>query len=266
MNKNIVFVIFCILFISCGNIEENNLISESQKNENFRITTTEKDLDENNHLHLERKQFKVFDKYNRIINIDNNSFLFYDQNNKLINIKSVYKREGKGLAKVINEKRIYDLNGNLRFILDENDTTSYFTYNRDKKLIKEIYPRQEIFYEYKNNLISKKTIIEDGDTLEVHNYAYDKSKKLNTDVYVFSKKNKMKVFYKYYSNNKLFSKRDSSYSKTNDPNEYIEFLTEYYYDKNDSVVEIRKSGRILSEKVFKLRGKTKFEYLTNRPK
>ncbi len=71
----------------------------------------------------------------------------------------------------------------------------------------------------------------------------------------------MKTYYKYNSNNKLFSKRDSSFSTVTNPNQYIEFLTEYYYDKNDSLIEIRKLGRIYTEKEFKIRGKTKFKYL-----
>ena len=71
----------------------------------------------------------------------------------------------------------------------------------------------------------------------------------------------MRTYHKYNSNNKLFSERDSSYSKVTNPNQFIEFLTEYYYDKNDSIIEIRKLGRIYSEKNFKIRGKTKFRYL-----
>ncbi|QLC65927.1 hypothetical protein LPB248_06410 [Flavobacterium sp. LPB0248] len=71
----------------------------------------------------------------------------------------------------------------------------------------------------------------------------------------------MRSYYKYYPNNKLFSKRDSSYSKITNPNQYVEFLTEYYYDNKDSIKEIRNLGRVSCEKDFKLRGKAKFEYL-----
>jgi hypothetical protein len=71
----------------------------------------------------------------------------------------------------------------------------------------------------------------------------------------------MKTYYKYYSNNKLFSERDSSYSKVTNPNQFIEFLTEYYYDKNDSIIEIRDLGRVACEREFKIRGKRKFSYV-----
>lgn len=260
MKRNLVFTILLLILTSCGNIEENYLIANSKNDEKFRIVITVRNLTEKDSLLSEQKSFKVFDKLNRLININDNSFMFYNSNGKLINTKSIYKRKGKGLAKIINREQFYDSFGNLIFILGDKDTIAKYTYNSNQKIIKEAYTYEEIIYEYKDNLNSKKIIIEDNDTSKVSNYFYNKTGKLVTENWTFSKKYDMKSFYKYYSNNKLFSKRDSSYAKTTNPNEYVEFLTEYYYDKNDSIIEIRDLGRVLSENEFKIRGKRTFEY------
>ncbi|KAF2327390.1 hypothetical protein [Flavobacterium daemonense] len=260
MKRHLIFTILLLLLTSCGNIEESSLISNSKNDEKFRIVVTEKHLTEKDSVLSEHKSFKVFDKLNRLINVNDNLFMFYNSNNKLINTKSIFKRKGKGLAKIINREQFYDSFGNLIFILDDNDTIAKYTYDSNQKIIKEAYTYKQIIYEYKDNFNSKKIIIEDNDTSKVSNYFYDKTGKLVTENWTFSKKHEMKSFYKYYSNNKLFSKRDSSYVKTTNPNEYVEFLTEYYYDKNDSIIEIRDLGRVLSENEFKLRGKRIFEY------
>ncbi len=120
---------------------------------------------------------------------------------------------------------------------------------------------ETINYEYLNGKISKKTIFEDNEISRISEYKYDKLNRIETEDWVFSGTNRMRTYYKYNSKNKLFSERDSSFSNVINPNEYVEFLTEYYYDKNDSIIEIRKSGRIHSENEFKIRGKTKFSYL-----
>ncbi|MEY2922156.1 MAG: hypothetical protein RL108_778, partial [Bacteroidota bacterium] len=64
----------------------------------------------------------------------------------------------------------------------------------------------------------------------------------------------------YYPNGKLFSERDSSFKKTNVPNEFVEFKTEYYYLKNDSLSRKKELGRVFSEKEFKLRGYETYDY------
>ncbi len=260
MKKLPIFIILFLGLKSCGRFEESNLISDSKNIEKYRILVTQKDLTETDSVLSELKSFKVFDKHNRLININDNSFMFYDSNNRLINTKYIYKREGKGFSKIIDQKQFYDSSGNLILILNNNDTIARFTYNSNHKLIKEVNSQRKTIYEYKDNLNSKKIIIEDNHISKVSNYFYDKTGKLVFENWTFDKNHKMKSFFKYYSNNKLFSKKDSCYLKTTNPNEYVEFLTEYYYDKNDSIIEIKNLGRILSENEFKLRGKTRFEY------
>ncbi|KQB44065.1 hypothetical protein RCH33_3235 [Flavobacterium daejeonense] len=264
MKKLSILIFISISLTFCGKVEENRLIAETEKAEKYRISITETKVTDKDSIWFEKKSFKVYDRLNRVINENDNSFLFYDSKNKLINTKLIYKREGKGFPRIINRKRIYNSKGKLIAILNdsnpETDTIVTFTYNSSNKVIKEENNTQKTLYEYKNNLISKKTIIESNDTIKTSNYFYDKSGKIISEVWIFSGKNKVKSFYKYYPNNKLLSKRDSSYSVKSNPNEYVEFLTEYYYDKNDSISEIRSLGRVLSETDFKLKGKTKFKY------
>lgn len=266
MKRNIFLIILLCNLISCGNLEENNLLESSEKNKSYQITKTENHLDEKNSLiGKEVYLIRVYDSKNNLINTNNNKFYFYNFSNKLTETKSIYKREGKGIiSKIINHKYFYDKKGNLIKITDNSEKEEIikkFKYDKFGNLESEIGIRKSINYQYLNAKISKKTIVEDNEVSKISEYKYDKFNRIKTEDWVFSGTNRMKTYYKYYSNNKLFSKRDSSFSKVTNPNQYVEFLTEYYYDKNDSIVEIRKLGRVDSEKEFKIRGKTKFSYL-----
>lgn len=266
MKRNIFLIILLCNLISCGNLEEHNLLESSEKNKSYQITKTENHFDEKDSL-IGKKTYlvSIYDSKNNIINTNNNKFYFYDSSNKLTETKSVYKREGKGIiSKIINHKYHYDKKGNLIKITDNSEKEEIikrFKYDNYGNLESEIGMRETINYQYLNAKISKKTITEDNEISKISEYKYDKFNRIDSENWVFSGANRMKTYYKYYSNNKLFSKRDSSLSKVTNPNQYVEFLTEYYYDNNDSIVEIRKLGRVDRGKEFKIRGKTKFTYL-----
>lgn len=258
-------ILICNL-ISCGNFEENNLLEYSAENKSYQITKTEINLNEKDStIRKENNQTNIYDSKNRLINSNNITFYFYNSKNKISETNSIYKREGKGrISKIIKHKYYYDQNENLIKITEnteKEEIVKILKYDKFGNLKTEIGNRETINYEYSNGKISKKTIIEDNAISKISEYKYGKLNKIETEDWVFSGTNRMKTYYKYNSNNKLFSQRDSSYSKATNPNEIVEFLTEYYYDKNDSIVEIRKLGRVYSEKKFKIRGKTKFSYL-----
>lgn len=266
MKRTIFFILFTIILTSCGKFEENQLLNYSDENKNYQVTTTAKKLNEKDSLIAKEQPFvRVYNLKNKLINVNNSSFYFYDKNDKLVEAKFVYKREGRSiLAKIITDRYVYDKKGRLIKIVsgteEEEMVIKTFKYNRLGKLESEISPFETINYEYLNNKISKKTILEDESVSKISEYKYDRFNRIIVENWVFSGTDQMITYYKYYPNNKLRTKRDSSYSNKTNPNEYVEFLTEYYYDKKDSIIERRNLGRILSEKTFKLRGKTKFEY------
>lgn len=252
--------------ISCGNFEENNLLEYSAKNKYYQITKIETNLNEKDSIiRKEANQIKVYDLKNRLINSNDITFYFYNSKNKISETKSIYKREGKGrISKIIKQKYFYDENENLIKITDnteKEEIVKELKYDEYGNLESEIGRHETINYKYSNGKISNKTIIENNEISKSSKYKYGKLNKIETEDWVFSGTNRMKTYYKYNSNNKLFSKRDSSYSKVTNPNQYVEFLTEYYYNKNDSIIEIRKLGRVHNEKEFKIRGKIKFSYL-----
>ncbi|MFC5684567.1 RHS repeat domain-containing protein [Flavobacterium sp. MAHUQ-51] len=266
MKRHFFLLILLCNLISCGNLEENSLLEYSEKNKSYQITITENNLNEKDSIIRRATSVtNIYDSKNNLINSNNLSFYFYNSQNKLSETKSVYKREGKGLiSKILKHKYLYDKNGKLIKIIDntKNDVIIWeLKYDKFGNLKSEIGLRETINYEYLNGKVIKKTVIEDNEISKVSEYKYDKLNRIEIEDWVFSGTNRMKTYYKYNSNNKLFSKRDSSFSKITNPNQYIEFLTEYYYDKNDSLIEIRKLGRIYTEKEFKIRGKTKFKYL-----
>lgn len=266
MTRNIILIILFFNFISCRNIEENNLLKYSEENKSYEITKTEKYLNEKDSLiRKERKLVSVYDSKDRLISTNNNSFNFYNSKNKLSETKSVYRRKGNGIIVNITEnKYLYNEKGNLIKIVNPAEKESIiktFEYDEFGNLISEVGLREIINYEYSNRKIAKKTILENNEISEISKYKYDKLNRIITEDWFFSETDQMRIYYKYYPNNKLFSKRDSSYSKVTNPNQYVEFLKEYYYDIEDSIIEIRDLGRVASEKDFKLRGKTKFEYL-----
>ena len=69
----------------------------------------------------------------------------------------------------------------------------------------------------------------------------------------------MKTKFEYNEKGKLFREIDSSFNQGTNPNEFVEFMDEYKYDKNDSIIEIIILGRVLSESDFKVRGRKIFE-------
>lgn len=265
MKRNIILIFLFFNFISCRNIEEHNLLKYSEENKSYEIIKIEKNLNEKDSLiRKERNSVFVYNSKNKLINVNNNYFYFYNPNGKISETKSIYKREGKGnIVNITKNKYLYNEKGNLIKIVnpEENENViKTLKYDKFGNLISEVGLRETINYEYLKGKIVKKTILENNEISKISNYKYDKWNRILTEDWVFSETNLMKTYYKYYPNNKLFSKRDSSYSKVTNPNQYVEFLTEYYYDKKDSIIEIRDLGRVASEKDFKIRCKTKFEY------
>ena len=266
VKRHLILIILLCNLISCGNFEENNLLEYSEKNKSYQITKTVKHFNEKDSLIGKvNSSISVYDSKNRLININNNYFYFYDSIDRLSETKLVYRREGKGrISRIIIHKYFYDQNKNLVNITDnteKKDTLKSLKYDKFGNLESEIGIREKIDYQYSNSKLSKKTIIENNKISKISEYKYDNFNRIETEDWVFSGTNRMKTYYKYYSNNKLFSERDSSYSKVTNPNQFIEFLTEYYYDKNDSIIEIRDLGRISCEREFKIRGKRKFSYV-----
>lgn len=266
MKRYLILIIVLCNLISCGNFEENNLLEYSEKNKSYQITKTEKHFNEKDSLIGKvNSSISVYNSKNRLININNNYFYFYDSIEKLTETKLVYRREGKGrITRIISHKYFYDQNKNLVNITDnteKEETIKSLKYDKFGNLESEIGIREKIDYQYSNGTLSKKTIIENNEISKISKYKYDNFNRIETEDWIFSGTNRMKTYYKYYSNNKLFSERDSSYSKVMNPNQFVEFLKEYYYDKNDSIIEIRDLGRISCEREFKIRGKRKFSYV-----
>ena len=69
MKRNIFLIILLCNLISCGNLEENNLLESSEKNKSYQITKTENHLDEKNSL-IGKKYYliSVYDSKNNLIN------------------------------------------------------------------------------------------------------------------------------------------------------------------------------------------------------
>lgn len=267
--RNHFLIIFILFLTSCVKQEENNLLDYSDQNKSYQIIKIEKVFNKNDSLIRQRSYFSLYDSTNRLINSDNTSFYFYNPNNNLSEVKTINKRNGTGrIREIIKYKYVYNQNNNLIKIIEvinNEKTIKTLEYDKSGNLKFETGDPESmvcetINYEYLNGKISKKTILEQKEISKVSEYKYDKLNQVTIEDWVFSGTNRMRTYYKYYKNNKLCSERDSSYSKITNPDQYVEFLTEYYYDKNDSIIEIRKLGRIAREKEFKVREKTKFEY------
>lgn len=267
-----ILIIFSLFLTSCTTIEEEKLLDYSNENTSYQITKVEEKFTGDDSLIRKTESLRFYDSKNRLINSDNNSFYFYNQNNKLSEIIMLYRREGKGRIRGIEkQKYIYNANNHLVKIIDVSNkerTVKTLAYDAFGNLTSETNGPEmfshEINYEYSNGKVSRKTIHENNKISRVSQYKYDKLGRIIIEDWVFDETRQMRTYYTYHKNNKLYSERDSGYYKTTNPNQQIESLIEYYYDKNDSIIEIRKLDRSASEKEFKIRLKTKFEYKTVR--
>ncbi|QLC65928.1 RHS repeat protein [Flavobacterium sp. LPB0248] len=167
MKRNIILIILVFSFISCRNIEENNLLRYSEENKSYQIIKSVKYLNEKDSLISgERKLVCVYDSKDRLINTNNNSFNFYNSKNKLSETKSVYKRKGNCIILNMREnKYFYNEKGNLIKIVnpaDNENVIKTFEYDEFGNLISEVGFRETIKYEYSNGKVSKKTIFENS--------------------------------------------------------------------------------------------------------
>lgn len=261
MRKQIFNIISLFLLISCARIEETSLLRYSDKNKNHRIEIIEKEFNEKDSLLFEWKSFKIFDKRNRLINHNNLQFFFYNSYDKIDKIKSVYKRGRK--TNILTEKYHYD-NEKIIFVTfqfkNKVDTIQSFSYNVKNQLTEKKDKRSTIEFKYQNNQINIETKFENGEIEKESKYVYDNKGRRIVNNWFFNGNQKMRTYYKYNIKNKIISERDSCITTFGKLNEFVEYLTEYYYDGNDSIIEKRDLGRVLSEKDFKLRRKTKYEY------
>jgi hypothetical protein len=251
--------------ISClGDFQEKKLLDYSDENGKFKFEVIERDFNENDSLNFEEKRFVVLDSQHRIINKNNLQFFFYNNQNKLQEIKSVYRRGGK--TNILINKYLYNDKGNLIYITyrfnNKIDTVRKFKYNSFNQLVEEFYliKSLSVKYKYDNNKISEKKEFEKGGISENFKFSYDSKGNKSIQNRTFNGDQKLRTYFKYNSENRLINKRDSSLTTFGNPNEYVEFIDEYYYDKTDSLIERRQLGRVLNDKEFKLRGKTTYEY------
>jgi len=251
---------------SCGNLEEYNLISEFKEKESYRIWTVKKHLTKTDSIFAERTFFKSYDSKKRLININNVQFYYYnDEENRIKNIKSIYKREGKGIAKIDTENYEYDENGLLKYIIEERehiDTIKTYTYDSERNLIKTKTNYRTVSQEFENGLLKKKVITEGNSEPKISEFHYGTTNQPIIENWVFSGNHRMKTRFEYNENDMLLRETDSSFNQGTNPNELVEFMTEYKYDTNDSIVEIVELGRVLSESNFKIRGRILFERKT----
>ncbi len=264
MLKQILFFLFSFLLISCvGDFEEKKLLGYSNKNGKLHFEIIEKDFNKNDSLNFSEKRFVVLDSQNRIINKNNSQFLFYDNQNRLHEIKSVYRRGRK--TNILVYKYLYDKKQNLRLItyqFNKVDTIQTFKYNNLNQLIQKDYPFRKfsVKYKYKNGEISETKELVNGSVSKHSTFIYDNRGNKSIEEWIFNEDQKLRTYFKYDSKNRLISKRDSSLTTFGNLNECVEFLDKYYYDKNDSLIEKRQYDRVLSERDFKYRGKTTYEY------
>jgi len=259
---NILFL--TLILTSCGNLEADKLIAEFKAKESYRIWTTKKSLTKKDSIYAERKSFKSYDSKNRLINISNYQFYFYnDKENRIEKTKSIYKREGKGIAKIKTQIYKYnEKNGLLEYIIekrDKIDTIKSFKYDSKKNVIETKTHFSTITQEFENSVVKKKIVsIKNGEP-KISEFQYDSLNRPRIKNWVFGRNKRMKTKFEYNENGKLLKEIDSSLNQGINPNEYVEFMTEYRYDEYDSIVEIIELGRVLNESDFKVRGKTLFE-------
>lgn len=264
MLKYIFLLIISSWMFSCsGDIEKQRLLRFSDENKKYEFEIIEKDFNEKDFLNFEKKNYKVLDSQHRVINENNLKFSFYNNHNKLSEIKSVYRRAGK--TNILTYRYLYDSKQNLKLLtyhFNKIDTIQIFKYNKLNQLVQKDYPfrKSSIKYKYITDKISEITEFENGEVSKYSTFIYDdKGNKLIED-WTLNGKQRMRTYFTYNSKNKLISERDSSFTNSGHPNECVESLNKYYYDKNDSLKEKTQYDRILSEREFKYRGKTTYDY------
>ena len=249
------------VFVSCENLNRSNIISDFEKAEEYRIWIIEKDINDEDSVYLEKKTFKSFDSNDRLINEGNFKFYYYKGNTGQIEkTKSVFTRDRN--VNIYTEQYLYDQNGLLKCVLrieDKTDTVKSFKYDKNKKLIESKTNYGKIVQEFENGLLKKKIEFEGADESRISEFKYDSLKRLIVENWIFSGNHRMKTRFEYNKRGKLQREIDSTYVQGDNPNQFIEFMTEYKYDSQDSITEIIELGRILSDTTFHVRGRKTFE-------
>lgn len=262
MKKLLTITFLTLILSSCGNLEVDKLIAEFEAKENYRIWTTEKSLTKKDSVYRERKSFKSYDSKNRLINYNNIQFYIYYYNENRIEKTESIDKSRNGTAKLNTQNYIYDRNGLLKYIIEKRekiDTLQSYKYNSEKNLIETKTNFRTITQEFENGIIKKRIVAERNTEPKISEFQYDSINRPIIENWVFSGNHRMKTKFEYNEKGKLYIKIDSSLNQGTNPNEFVEFMNEYKYDKNDSIVEIIELGRILSESDFKVRGKIIFE-------
>lgn len=264
MKKLLTITFLSLILTSCGNLEEAKLIAEFKAKESYRIWKTEKYLTKKDSIYSQRKSFKSYDSKNRLINISNVQFYFYnDKKNQIEKTKSIYKREGKGIAKIDTQNYLYNKNGLLSCITEKRkkiDTIKSFKYDSENNLIEIKTNYRNVTQEFENGIIKKRIKIEGNSKPRISEFDYDSLNRPIIENWVFSGNHRMKTKFEYNEKGKLYREIDSSFNQGTNPKELVEFMDEYKYDKNDSIIEITRLGRVLSESDFKIRGRKIFEW------
>ncbi|WP_055437692.1 hypothetical protein [Lacinutrix algicola] len=261
MKKLLTITFLTLILTSCGNLEESKLIAEFSAKESYRIWTTEKRTNKSDSTYFNRKSFNAFDSKNRLINSNNWTFHYFNEN-RIEKTKSIYKRKGKGVSKIDTQNYVYNKDGLLEYIIEKRekvDTIKSFKYDSEKNLIETKTNFRTITQEFENGIIKKRIVAERNAKPKTSEFKYDSTNQPIIENWVFSGNHRMKTKFEYNENGTLFREIDSSFNQGTNPNEFVEFMTEYKYDKNDSIIEIIKLGRVLSESDFKVRGKSLFE-------
>ncbi|MGR3853804.1 hypothetical protein [Chryseobacterium indologenes] len=263
MSRLILLLFFLTSLISCnGDLKEFKLLRYSDKNKKYEFEIWERNYGQNDSLDFVKTYFRVINSENQIINKNNTEFLFYNNQHKIDELISVYHRGWR--THILSYKYLYTTNGKLNFVIqrDDNktDTIEHYLYNHFNQLIEKRNGLYKVKYTYEKDKLIEVTEFENDEVSKHSKFIYDDRRNKSIENWVFSGDQKMRTYFKYNSKNKLISKRDSSITVHGNPNEYVEFLTRYQYNHNDSLVEEKNFGRVLSEKDFKYRGKTTYEY------
>ncbi len=264
MSRFVLIFSILLLAVSCsGELEKIKLVNEVSKNKKYGLEIITRKFNQNDSLNFEEKRQLILDSENRLICKNGSSFFFYNHSGQLSQIKSVYRRGGK--TNILIYQYIYDKKQNLRFVtyqFSDIDTIKIYAYNRLNQLVREEYPFRKsfIYYKYRNGRVSEITEIE-NDTVSKHTELfYDRYGNKTTENWIFNGERKMKTYFEFNAKQQLISKRDSSMTTGDNPNECVESLDRYYYNKQDSLAEKRQYDRVLNENDFKYRGKTTYEY------
>lgn len=236
------------------------LVSEYELLEHHRVWISENAYDKNDSLYSERKTFKSYDKKNRLINANDIKFYRYNELDKVEEEKLIYR--GFQVIRIDTTKYIYDENQNLIHkikLIEPVDTLETNEYTSNGQLTKSFKGDETTIFDYTEDKLTKETKARGRDEIKISNFRYDSLGRLVVKNQVFSGTARMKTTYTYDNKNRLITEIDSSATSTF-AKDLVELKTEYKYNELDSIIEIKKLGRVINEKEFKLLRKVIIKY------